>query len=162
MTLPVVRRSKTMALFNFFRRDKGKEVFQEQADAQAKAQAIRDEIQRLGLPGQITVDVEGSKVKVGGNVPDQATHDKLMMIIGNIRHIDAVDDSGLTGTQANPKPRVHEVQSGETLSAIAKKHYGDANAFNRIFEANRPMIKDANQIYPGQVLLIPDAETAPA
>jgi nucleoid-associated protein YgaU len=151
-----------MALFNFFRRDKGKEVFQEQADAQAKAQAIRDEIQRLGLPGQITVDVEGSKVKVGGNVPDQATHDKLMMIIGNIRHIDAVDDSGLTGTQANPKPRVHEVQSGETLSAIAKKHYGDANAFNRIFEANRPMIKDANQIYPGQVLLIPDAETAPA
>jgi nucleoid-associated protein YgaU len=153
---------RTMALFDFFKRDKGKEVFQEQADAQTKAQAIRDEIQRLGLPGQITVNVEGSKVNVGGNVPDQATHDKLMMIIGNIKHIDAVDDSGLSGTQAHPKPQVHEVQSGDTLSSIAKKHYGDANAFTRIFEANRPMLKDPNKIYPGQVLLIPDAATAPA
>jgi nucleoid-associated protein YgaU len=148
-------RSRKMALFDFFKRDKGKEVFQEKADAQAKAQAIRNEIQRLGLPGNITVDVEGSKVKVGGNVPDQATHDKLMMIIGNIKHIDTVDGSGMTGVKTQGQPRVHEVQSGDTLSAIAKKHYGDANAYNRIFEANRPMLKSPDEIYPGQVLLIP-------
>ena len=44
---------------------------------------------------------------------------------------------------------------GETLSAIAKKHYGNANAYMQIFEANKPMLKDPDHIYPGQVLRIP-------
>ena len=46
------------------------------------------------------------------------------------------------------------------MSAIAKKQYGDAGAYNRIFEANRPMLKDPDEIYPGQVLIIPDKATA--
>jgi nucleoid-associated protein YgaU len=152
-----------MGLFDFFKRDKGKEIFEASADAHARAQAIRSEIQRLGLPGNITVDVEGSKVKVGGSVPDQATHQKLMMVVGNVKHIEAVDDSGMTGGQPlAAKPNVHEVQSGDTLSAIAKKHYGDANAYTRIFEANRPMLKDPDDIYPGQVLVIPEQTAAMA
>ena len=57
---------------------------------------------------------------------------------------------------------MHEVQSGDTLSAIAKKHYGDAKAYIRIFEANRPMLKDADDIYPGQVLIIPEQAGAMA
>lgn len=152
-----------MALFDFFKRDKGKEVFQANADANERAEAIRREIKRLGLPGDITVEVEGSRVKVGGNVPDEATRQKLMMIVGNVRHIDSVDDSGLAGVQQGQRqPRTYEVQSGDTLSAIAKKELGDANAYNRIFEANRPMLKDPDEIYPGQVLLIPEATTATA
>ena len=152
-----------MALFDIFKRDKGKEVFQANADANERAEAIRREIKRLGLPGDITVEVEGSRVKVGGNVPDEATRQKLMMIVGNVRHIDSVDDSGLAGAQQGQRqPRTYEVQSGDTLSAIAKKELGDANAYNRIFEANRPMLKDPDEIYPGQVLLIPEATTATA
>lgn len=49
----------------------------------------------------------------------------------------------------------YTVQKGDTLSAIAKKHYGDANAYNSIFEANRPMLEHPDRIYPGQVLRIP-------
>lgn len=49
----------------------------------------------------------------------------------------------------------YTVQKGDTLSAIAKKHYGDANAYNGIFEANRPMLEHPDRIYPGQVLRIP-------
>ena len=146
-----------MGLFDFFKRDKGKELFEENADAQRRADAIRGEIKRLGLPGNINVLVEGSRVRVTGDVPDEATRQKLAMIVGNVKYIDAVDDSGLAGGQTQGSaPKVHEVRSGETLSAIAKEHYGDANAYNRIFEANRPMLSDPDEIYPGQVLIIPE------
>ena len=49
----------------------------------------------------------------------------------------------------------YTVQKGDTLSAIAEAQYGEANAYNRIFEANRPMLTDPDRIYPGQVLRIP-------
>jgi nucleoid-associated protein YgaU len=153
-----------MALFDFFKRDKGKELFEANADAQKRAEAIRKEIQRLGLPGNINVQVEGSKVKVTGDVPDEATRQKLAMIVGNVKYIEAVDDSGLSGGAAPQarQPKVHEVQSGDTLSAIAKQHYGDANAYQKIFAANQPMLKDADDIYPGQVLIIPEQAGAMA
>ena len=46
-------------------------------------------------------------------------------------------------------------QTGDTLSKIAKEMYGDANKYPVIFEANKPMLKDPDKIYPGQVLRIP-------
>ena len=152
-----------MALFDFFKRDKGKDLFEANADAQKRAEAIRGEIKRLGLPGDINVEVEGSRVKVTGDVPDEATRQKLAMIVGNVKYIDAVDDSGLSGVAPQTlQPKVHEVQSGDTLSAIAKQHYGDANAYQKIFAANQPMLKDADDIYPGQVLIIPEEAGAMA
>lgn len=154
-----------MGLFDIFKRDKGKEVFQENADANERAEKIRAEIKRLGLPGDITVEVEGSRVKIGGNVPDEATRQKLNMIVGNVKHIDSVDDSSLAAgqqAQQTPQPKTYEVQSGDTLSSIAKQQYGNANAYNRIFEANRPMLSDPDEIYPGQVLLIPSETQATA
>ena len=53
--------------------------------------------------------------------------------------------------------RTYTVKSGDTLSAIAKAQYGDASQYQRIFEANQPMLKDPDRIYPGQVLRIPQA-----
>ena len=44
---------------------------------------------------------------------------------------------------------------GDTLSKIAKEHYGNANLYNKIFEANRPMLSHPDKIYPGQKLRIP-------
>jgi nucleoid-associated protein YgaU len=100
---------------------------------------------------------------VTGDVPDEATRQKLAMIVGNVKYIEAVDDSGLAGGQTQGQaPKVHEVQSGDTLSAIAKQHYGDANAYQRIFEANRPMLSDPDEIYPGQMLIIPEKAGAMA
>ncbi len=51
--------------------------------------------------------------------------------------------------------RTYTVKSGDTLSKISKEMYGEASKYNQIFEANKPMLKDADKIYPGQVLRIP-------
>ena len=51
--------------------------------------------------------------------------------------------------------RMHDVVSGDTLSGIAKEHLGNANAYTKIFEANRDQLSDPDKIKPGQVLKIP-------
>jgi nucleoid-associated protein YgaU len=51
--------------------------------------------------------------------------------------------------------KTYTVKAGDNLSKIAKEFYGDANAYQQIFEANKPMLKDPDKIYPGQVLRIP-------
>lgn len=71
--------------------------------------------------------------------------------------------SGSSSTAPPPAPappvppavRTYTVQKGDSLSKIAKQEYGDANAWRRIFEANRDLIKNPDLIHPGQVLKIP-------
>ena len=68
----------------------------------------------------------------------------------------AAPAAGATDGHADEdKVTFHKVESGDTLSAISKKVYGDANKYNIIFEANKPMLSDPNKIYPGQMLRIP-------
>jgi nucleoid-associated protein YgaU len=55
-----------------------------------------------------------------------------------------------------PSVRTYTVVSGDTLSAIAQQFYGDANAYMRIFEANRDKLDNPDLIYPGQELVIPE------
>ena len=59
---------------------------------------------------------------------------------------------------AAPKATFYTVQSGDTLSKIAKEHYGDAMKYPVIFEANKPMLEHPDKIYPGQQLRIPPLE----
>ena len=53
----------------------------------------------------------------------------------------------------------YTVQKGDTLSHIAKAHYGKASQWSRIFEANRDQLDDPDRIQPGQVLKIPAAQS---
>jgi len=53
--------------------------------------------------------------------------------------------------------RTYVVVSGDSLSKIAKRQYGDAQKWPKIYEANRDIIKDPDLIYPGQELRIPEA-----
>jgi nucleoid-associated protein YgaU len=53
--------------------------------------------------------------------------------------------------------RTYTVVSGDSLSKIAKKIYGDASRWKEIFEANKDKIKNPDLIHPGQVLSIPGA-----
>ncbi|MEJ5310354.1 MAG: LysM peptidoglycan-binding domain-containing protein [Anaerolineae bacterium] len=55
------------------------------------------------------------------------------------------------------KPRTYVVAAGDTLSAIAKKFYGDADRWKEILAANKDAIKDPNAIRVGQELVIPEA-----
>jgi nucleoid-associated protein YgaU len=70
--------------------------------------------------------------------------------------------SGSSSTAASPAatqraPRTYTVVSGDSLSTIAKRLYGDANKWRTIYEANTDRIKDPDLIHPGQVLTIPEA-----
>lgn len=49
----------------------------------------------------------------------------------------------------------YTVEKGDTLSRIAKQHLGDANAWKKIFDANRDQLDDPDRIHPGQVLKLP-------
>ena len=62
---------------------------------------------------------------------------------------------GSAAAPAAAGARTYTVKSGDTLSAIAKQHLGDANAYMKIFEANRDQLSDPDKIKPGQVLKIP-------
>ena len=56
-----------------------------------------------------------------------------------------------------PKEVTYTVQSGDTLGKIAKEHLGSANAYMKIFDANKDQLTDPDKIKPGQVLRIPSA-----
>ena len=70
---------------------------------------------------------------------------------------DIVADIKVTGGggSAGTAGRTYTVKSGDTLSAIAKQHLGDANQYMKIYEANRDQLSDPDKIKPGQVLKIP-------
>jgi nucleoid-associated protein YgaU len=59
-------------------------------------------------------------------------------------------------TPAGQAAKTYTVKAGDTLSKIAKQHYGNANAYMKIFEANKGLLKDPDKIQVGQVLTIPD------
>lgn len=59
------------------------------------------------------------------------------------------------GSNGDWASKTYTVESGDTLSGISKKVYGDAGKYQQIFQANQPMLKDPDRIYPGQVLRIP-------
>lgn len=62
----------------------------------------------------------------------------------------------LASARAEEAAAIHEVQAGETLSAIAAHTLGDPSLWPAIYEANRDQIKDPARVYPGQRLMIPE------
>jgi len=74
---------------------------------------------------------------------------------GNVAGITKVDDK-VTVSDTAREANLYTVKKGDTLSAISKQVYGDPNQYNKIFEANKPMLSHPDKIYPGQVLRIPE------
>lgn len=66
--------------------------------------------------------------------------------------------SSVSSTEDAVGHQHYTVQKGDTLSHIAKHHYGKASQWTRIFEANRDQLDDPDRIHPGQVLKIPAAQ----
>lgn len=63
--------------------------------------------------------------------------------------------SGSSSTAPTNQGQSYTVQSGDSLSKIAKHVYGDANKWHAIYDANRDKIKNPDLIQPGQVLTLP-------
>lgn len=124
-------------------------------DAAASA-AIKTyiETQNLGLT-ELSVAYAGATgvVTLSGKAPSQEASEKAGLAAGNVANVTSVDNQ-LVAPEA-PAAQYHDVVRGDTLSAISKKYYGDANKYNAIFEANKPMLTHPDKIYPGQKLRIP-------
>ena len=110
---------------------------------------------QLGADG-LAVEFDGatSSVTVSGQAADQATKEKIVLCCGNVQGVHQVNDM-LTVAAPADESRYYTVVKGDTLSAISKSHYGNANAYMKIFEANKPMLSHPDKIYPGQLLRIP-------
>lgn len=127
---------------------------------QAAAQAIVRYINSMGLKVEdlaVQFDAASETVTVSGLAPDQATREKVVLCCGNVANVSKVNDQ-MTVSAAEPVAQWYTVVSGDNLSKISKQFYGTPGRYTQIFEANQPMLKDPDKIYPGQVLRIPAAE----
>ena len=119
--------------------------------------AIMAYIEAQGLKATgLTVMYDGKTgtVTVYGVAPDQQTKEKIILCCGNVRNVASVNDQ-MTVEQSAPEAQYYTVVKGDNLSKISKQYYGDPNKYTKIFEANQPMLKSPDLIYPGQVLRIP-------
>ena len=120
-----------------------------------KGNALMQHVFALGF------EIEGMKIAyddgiatVRGTCPSQEEKEKIVLTVGNVVGVARVDDQ-MVVVKPEPEAAFYTVVGGDTLGKIAREHYGDASKYPTIFEANKPMLTDANLIYPGQVLRIP-------
>jgi len=145
-----------MSLFAFVK-DAGVKLWESLVGQEAQAaESLKEHVAKVGLGNpNIEVSVEGDKVIARGEVASQEEKEKILLALGNVAGVGEVDDQISVSTPA-PEARFVTVKKGDTLSAIAKAEYGNANAYMKIFEANKPMLSHPDKIYPGQVLRIPE------
>jgi nucleoid-associated protein YgaU len=124
-------------------------------DEAPQPDALKKQVSDLGLAtDDLDVQVQGDTVKVSGKAASQEDKEKIVLALGNVEGVAKVEEN-ISTPAATPEAVFYTVQKGDTLSAIAKKQYGDASKYNAIFEANKPMLDHPDKIYPGQVLRIP-------
>lgn len=136
-------------------------------DDATKSKKLTEEIIGSGLSvDNFNAVISNDKVSVYGVAGKQAIKEKILLMVGNREGIETVEDH-MTVKDAvqevkagqpvvkEPEAQFYTVVKGDTLGAIAKKFYSDANKYPQIFEANKPMLKNPDLIYPGQVLRIP-------
>ena len=151
-----------MGLISFIK-TAGEKIFgkSEEKKEQEKAELIAAHIKKFGFDtSDIQVNVDNDKVILKGNIDTVDNKNKIIVTAGNIEGISSVEDQIVVKNPpavAPPQPekQFYTVKKGDYLSKISKEVYGDANKYNIIFEANKPMLRDPNLIYPGQVLVIP-------
>lgn len=143
-----------MGLWNFVK-GAGKSLFGSAEAKEAPAEALVKEVEGLGLDATgLEIAVDGDKVEVKGEAVSQEMKEKVILAVGNVEGITAVEDTASSQDDA-PEARTHTVEKGDTLWAISAKHLGNGARYEEIFEANKPMLSHPDKIYPGQVLRIP-------
>ncbi|WP_299152878.1 peptidoglycan-binding protein LysM [uncultured Christiangramia sp.] len=164
-----------MGLFSFIK-NAGKKIFgadkpkdnevsttenqlKEKKENERVSRNLEETIRDLNLKADnLHVNIEHDMATITGTALDQATREKIVLVVGNSEGIAQVDDR-MDVENKEPEAVFHTVERGDTLSKISKKHYGDPNQYPLIFEANKPMLEDPDKIYPGQVLRIPPMDS---
>ncbi|WP_017478127.1 peptidoglycan-binding protein LysM [Pseudomonas sp. PAMC 26793] len=148
-----------MSIFSFVK-EAGEKLIDLLTPGNANASdELKKHIQEVGLGNpNITATVDGDKVTVKGEVSSQEEKEKIILAAGNIAGVGSVDDqiTMAAGAPVVAAARFVVVKKGDTLSAISLAVYGNANQYNKIFEANKPLLSHPDKIYPGQTLRIPE------
>ena len=103
----------------------------------------------------LKVDFADDTVTLAGSCDSCATREKAVLLAGNVKGVEKVNDENFTAPPAEEETEFYVIQKGDSLSKIAKRYYGDAMKYPVIFEATLEVIKDADLIYPGQTVRIP-------
>ncbi len=146
-----------MSLFSFVK-EAGEKLIDLLTPGNANAsEQLKDPVARVGLGNpNVHTTVDGDKVTVTGEVSSQEEKEKILLALGNIAGVATVDDQITVTGPVVAAARFVVVKKGDTLSAISLSVYGNANQYNKIFEANKPLLSHPDKIYPGQPLRIPE------
>jgi len=150
-----------MGLFSFIK-TAGAKIFgvgkTTEEEAIDKAAKLQESVEKLGFKVRdLNIEVREDTVKVWGEAETQEEKEKVILVLGNTEGVAAVEDN-IKVLEQKPEAKFYTVVKGDSLSKIAKYFYGDAMKYPVIFDANKPMLKDPNLIYPGQVLRIPNLD----
>ena len=151
-----------MGFFDFVS-DAGKKLLGKGDDATAIKEEIEGSFSDLPVDG-LVVGVETPMVTLAGIAQDYPTREKAILIAGNIEGIAQVDADQLVTLEQISEENVKEIpeeifysiEKGDTLWAIATKFYDDGSKYTHIVDANLEVIKNADLIYPGQAIRIPE------
>ncbi|MBD8147944.1 peptidoglycan-binding protein LysM [Pseudomonas fluorescens] len=146
-----------MSIFSFVK-EAGAKLIDLLTPGNANAsEQLKDHISKVGLGNpNVQATVEGDKVTLTGEVATQEEKEKIILATGNIEGVGSVEDKLTVSGPVVAAARFVVVKKGDTLSAISLAVYGNANQYNKIFEANEPMLSHPDKIYPGQTLRIPE------
>jgi nucleoid-associated protein YgaU len=150
-----------MGLFSFVK-SVGKKLGIGSEDTPPSAEDLKKELDSFDLGSEnLTVEINGDTAVIKGEVADQSIFEKAIVAVGNTLGISNVqaDDIKLASADGATAEdvRLHEVKKGDNLWKIAEAAYGKGKGpkYTVIFEANEPMLKHPDKIYPGQMLRIP-------
>ena len=150
-----------MGFFDFLS-SAGKKILGKGDDGAAIKAEIEESFSELPVQG-LVVEVDGDSVTLGEIATDLATKEKAVLIAGNVEGISQVNANQLvTLAQISAEnisefePVFYTIQKGDTLWGISEDFYKDGSKYPLIVEANLEVIKDADLIYPGQAIRIPE------
>lgn len=136
----------------------GEQEVNERKENEKAARKLKDTISDHHLKVKdLNIVIENEMAIVSGLAEDQATREKVILVVGNVEGISQVDDK-MEVEKEEPESVFHTVERGDTLGKIAEEHYGSSDKYMEIFEANKPLLSEPDKIYPGQVLRIPSLE----
>ncbi len=140
-----------MGLFDFVK-SIGNKIFNKEDEA---ADKIKDHIEEEN-PGvkDLKVEYENGSVKLTGNSDSAEAAEKAILMAGNIKGVESIVNE-IKAPEQKEKVLFYVIEKGDTLSKLAKKYYGDAMDYPRIFKANTEVIKDPDKIFVGQKIRIP-------
>lgn len=142
-----------MGLFDFAK-NMGRKLFNRDEEA---AQKIKKHI-AANNPGidNLGVDYKGGFVTLSGDSDNPEAVEKAILMAGNVHGVGkVVTDVNISEPLESDDIEYYVIEKGDTLSAIAKRYYGDAMQYPKIFEANREVIQDPDLIFVGQKIRIP-------